>query len=287
SSSCIPLLETGLSRGFSAETSGTSSASCSSRVSPSRCSRGVGRRAATADHCSGGSMPLSSGSTAISSSSRLSADCSWAGSSGAPASGDVSSPEGVVASSGSDMFLTSSGSWLPSTRPRLITSTSEWITSTLLCSRGLGRPVLVHIEPRELGRPACRTSGLDQRFPAKNSFFFLKKRGRLVPFTWQFPGPSEGSEEPKPSRAGPMEKEVVSTTGEAPMQQHVRAELIGGPEDGRSFIIPVLETNLPIQQFTFPPADDGPAPHARYDRQDMRDDGVWRYTYAGEVAVSR
>ncbi len=84
-----------------------------------------------------------------------------------------------------------------------------------------------------------------------------------------------------------MEKEVVSTTGEDSMHQHVRAELIGGPEDGRSFIIPVLETNLPIQQFTFPPADDGHAPHARYDRQDMRDDGVWRYTYAGEVAVSR
>lgn len=71
------------------------------------------------------------------------------------------------------------------------------------------------------------------------------------------------------------------------MQQHVHAELIGGPEDGRSFIIPAPETDLPIGQFTFPAPRDGEAPCARYDRQDRRADGVWRYRYAGEQAMFR
>lgn len=69
------------------------------------------------------------------------------------------------------------------------------------------------------------------------------------------------------------------------MQQHVHAELIGGPEDGRSFIIPAPEADLPLGQFTFPSPRDGESPCARYDRQDRRADGVWRYQYAGEPAV--
>ncbi|MCI2420771.1 hypothetical protein MOQ72_25310 [Saccharopolyspora sp. K220] len=71
------------------------------------------------------------------------------------------------------------------------------------------------------------------------------------------------------------------------MEQHVHAELIGGPEDGRSFIIPVPESDLPIGQFSFPSQRDGAAPFARYDRQDRRADGVWRYRYAGEQPVHR
>ncbi|GAA0503038.1 hypothetical protein GCM10011581_27040 [Saccharopolyspora subtropica] len=71
------------------------------------------------------------------------------------------------------------------------------------------------------------------------------------------------------------------------MHQHVHAELIGGPEDGRSFIIPAVDADLPLGQFTFPSARDGSAPCARYDRRDRRADGVWRYHYAGEQALSR
>ncbi|MEU6269039.1 hypothetical protein [Saccharopolyspora shandongensis] len=71
------------------------------------------------------------------------------------------------------------------------------------------------------------------------------------------------------------------------MQQHVHAELIGGPEDGRSFIIPAPDTDLPLGQFTFPSPRDGEAPCARYDRHDRRADGVWRYQYAGEHNILR
>lgn len=65
------------------------------------------------------------------------------------------------------------------------------------------------------------------------------------------------------------------------MEQHVHAELFGGPEDGRSFIIPAPERDLPIGQLTFPSPRDGEDPCARYDRQERRPDGVWRYRYTG------
>lgn len=73
------------------------------------------------------------------------------------------------------------------------------------------------------------------------------------------------------------------------MQQHVRAELIGGPEDGRSFIIPAADADLPLGEFAFPSPRDGEAPcspYACYNRRDQRPDGVWRYQYAGEHSVS-
>ncbi|GAA4615352.1 hypothetical protein [Saccharopolyspora hordei] len=69
------------------------------------------------------------------------------------------------------------------------------------------------------------------------------------------------------------------------MQQHVHAELIGGPEDGRSFILPAPDADQPLGQLTFPSSRDDELPYARYDRCDRRADGVWRYQYAGEVAV--
>lgn len=65
------------------------------------------------------------------------------------------------------------------------------------------------------------------------------------------------------------------------MEQHVYAELVGGPEDGRTFIIPTADAALPLGQFTFPAPCDGEDDDSRYDRSDQRADGVWRYQYAG------
>lgn len=73
------------------------------------------------------------------------------------------------------------------------------------------------------------------------------------------------------------------------MQQHVHAELIGGPEDGRSFIIPAVDADLPMGEFAFPSPRDGEAlcsPCARYNRRDQRPDGVWCYQYVGEQSVA-
>ena len=70
------------------------------------------------------------------------------------------------------------------------------------------------------------------------------------------------------------------------MQQHVHAELIGGPEDGRSFVLPAQSADLPMAEFTFPSPRDGEAPCspcAHYNLRDRRPDGVWRYQYAGEL----
>lgn len=67
------------------------------------------------------------------------------------------------------------------------------------------------------------------------------------------------------------------------MRQHVHAELIGGPEDGRSFILPAPDAQPPVGEFTFDAAS--AAGHAHYECYDRRADGVWRYQYAGEQAA--
>ncbi|MBE9376593.1 hypothetical protein IQ251_19260 [Saccharopolyspora sp. HNM0983] len=67
------------------------------------------------------------------------------------------------------------------------------------------------------------------------------------------------------------------------MQQHVHAELIGGPQDGRSFILPAPGAQPPVGEFTF--GTDGAASRVHYERYDRRADGVWRYQFAGEQAA--
>lgn len=81
------------------------------------------------------------------------------------------------------------------------------------------------------------------------------------------------------------------------MQQHVCVELVGGPEDGREFIVPAAfdstaerpESPLPFEQLTLPGPDvaDEIAPPVRYRRSARRPDGVWRYDYVGEQIAAQ
>lgn len=75
------------------------------------------------------------------------------------------------------------------------------------------------------------------------------------------------------------------------MQHHVCVELVGGPEDGRTFIMPTTtaastegpESPLPFNGFSLPGPDTGAAsPAVRYERAARRPDGVWRYNFTGE-----
>ena len=70
------------------------------------------------------------------------------------------------------------------------------------------------------------------------------------------------------------------------MHQHVHAELVGGPEDGRSFVLPAVEADMPVDRFTLPAPRESAAPCARYALSDRRADGGWRYRYAGEKPLA-
>ncbi len=79
------------------------------------------------------------------------------------------------------------------------------------------------------------------------------------------------------------------------MQHHVHIELVGGPEDGRTFVLPTAPSGadepqaaLPFTTFTLPgPVPDEGCPTVRYDLGDCRPDGVWRYDFVGEQLAAR